>query len=683
MQAERRPLILSLLVLVALLATGGALTYLGQALDRAERRRAAAEVANRAAYALEQQLSGSLAAAHALAAVVRHTGDAVDFERVARELYQLYPGIDSLQLAPGGVLRQIHPLEGNEAALGIDLMASPRHAPDVLAAKATRQLVLAGPFALKQGGVGLAGRVAIFTRDADGEHFWGLASTIVRVPRLLEASRIQALAEAGYDYELTRPGRGGGAEVIARSGALGPLPSPVEEEVRVPNGDWLLRVAPRAGWGTTGPVVASLALVALVAVAFSLLTYRVLCQPAVLRREVAARTAELEKALRDVQATEEALRQSQKMEAVGRLAGGIAHDFNNLLQAIQGYVEMVAGAPELPAHLRDDLAQSQAAAERAAALTRQMLAFGRRQVLAPANLDLNEVVHHLMKMVARLIGEHIQLRVIPGKDLGTVWADRGQVEQVLLNLCVNARDAMPDGGTLTIETETVVVDAAWQASHPAARPGSYVLLRVTDTGTGIQAEHLPHIFEPFFTTKPQGKGTGLGLATIHGIVHQHQGMVQVYSEPGRGTTFKVYLPAVAAAASAAVRRAEGPVRGGTETILLAEDDPAVRALAERFLRDAGYTVVSAADGAQAVELGTQPGARYDLALLDVVMPGLGGRHVRDRLLAANPALKVLFASGYSEHVGQTDFVARDGQRLLDKPYTREGLLRAVRRALDG
>jgi signal transduction histidine kinase len=682
--AERRPLLLSLLLLLAVLATGGGLVYLGQALDRAERRRAAAEVASRAAYALEQQLSGSLAAAHALAAVVRHTGDAVDFERVARELYQLYPGIDSLQLAPGGVLRHIYPLEGNEPALGLDLTAHPLHAPDVVAAKATRQLVLAGPFALKQGGVGLAGRVAVFTHDGGTERFWGIASTIVRVPRLLESSRIQALTEAGYDYELTRPGRGGaGVEVIARSGALGPLPSPVEEEVRVSNGDWLLRVAPRAGWGSPGAVAASLVLTASVALAFALLSYRVLRQPEELRREVATRTGELEQALRDVQATEAALRQAQKMEAVGRLAGGIAHDFNNLLQAIQGYVEMVAGAPELPGHLRDDLAQAQAAAERAAALTRQMLAFGRRQVLAPTNLDLNEVVQHLMKMVSRLIGEHITLEVVPGPDLGTVWADRGQIEQVLLNLCVNARDAMPDGGTLTIETQNVTVDAAWQASHPAARPGRYVLLRVTDTGTGIPAEHLPHIFEPFFTTKEQGKGTGLGLATLHGIVHQHQGMVQVYSEPGRGTTFKVYLPAVAAEVGAAASRTDGPVRGGAETILLAEDDPAVRLLAERVLRDAGYTVVSAADGAQAVELGTRPGARFDLALLDVVMPGLGGRHVRDRLLEARPDQKVLFASGYSEHVGQTDFVARDGQRLLDKPYSREGLLRAVRAALDG
>ena len=683
MTGDRRALLLSFLVLAAILATGGALVYLGQALDRAERRRAAADAAGSAAYALEQQLSGSLAAAHALAAVVRHTGDATDFEQVARDLFALYPGIDSLQLAPDGVLRFIYPLAGNQAALGLDLTTDPVHAPDVLAAKAARQLILAGPFPLKQGGIGLAGRVAIFTRHGDEERFWGLATAIVRLPRLLEASRLQSLTDAGYDYQLTRHTREGASETIAHSGALAPLEAPVEVVVRVPNGDWLLRVAPHAGWVASTGLAASALLVALAAVAISLLSYRVLRQPVLLRQEVAARTAALEQALREQQATAEALRQAQKMEAVGRLAGGIAHDFNNLLQAIQGYAEMVAASPDLPAHLRDDLAQARGAAERAATLTRQMLAFGRRQVLEPTSLDLNEVVGDLMKMVSRLLGEHIALKVIAGHALGTVWADRGQIEQVLLNLCVNARDAMPEGGTLAIETGNVLVDGAYLASHPAVRPGRYVLLSVTDSGQGIAPEHLPHIFEPFYTTKEQGKGTGLGLATLHGIVHQHRGMVQVYSEVGRGTTFKVYLPTVESVAARTGTKIEGPVRGGTETILLAEDDPAVRALAERFLREAGYTVLSAEDGGQALDLGTRAGAAVDLALLDVVMPALSGRHVRDRLLERRPDLRVLFASGYSENVVHTNFVKKEGVRLIVKPYTREQLLRAVREALGG
>jgi len=680
---DRRALAASLASLASVLLVGAVLVSLRQRLEKIEHRRVAADIASAAAFALEQQLTGSLAAPHALAAVVRHDGDPHDFDRIASDLLPLYPGIDSLQLAPGGVLRRIHPLAGNEAALGLDLARDPLHAPAVAAARATRRLVLSGPFPLKQGGVGLAGRVAVYVRGPAGEAYWGLAAAVIRLPRLLETARLRSLVDQGYDYRLLRRDASGAEEVIDGSPGTSAPALPVEVAVRVPSGDWVLRVAPRAGWSNAGAGAGGALLALLAGLAIAVLVYRVTHQPEVLRRQVAARTEELERALGEQRAAQAALRQAQKLEAVGRLAGGIAHDFNNLLQAIQGYASMAAAAPGLSAELADDLRQVLSASERAAGLTRQLLAFGRRQVLEPSHLDLNEVVADLMKMMGRIIGEHITLRLIPGHRLGAIWADRGQVEQVLMNLCVNARDAMADGGVLTVETENVALHESDLRAHPAARPGRYVLLSVTDTGTGIAPEVLEHIFEPFFTTKETGKGTGLGLATVHGIVHQHQGMVQAHSQPGRGTTFQVYLPSVEAPATTAGRKDEGPVRGGTETILLAEDDPAVRALAERMLREAGYTVRVAADGAQALALGSDPAAAIDLAVLDVVMPLVNGRAVRDRLRQTHPGLRVLFASGYSEHAVHTDFIAAEGRdtRLLRKPYSREALLRAVRQAL--
>lgn len=681
MKAIRHSLAVAGAVLAVALAVGGALVILADRLEVAERRRAARDAAQGTASAIEQQLSGALAAAHALAAVVRQTGTESVFGQVAPDLYSLYPGIDSLQLAPGGVLTHIYPLAGNEPAIGLDLAASPLHRPDIEAAKATRRLVLAGPFPLKQGGIGLAGRVAVFVRVGEEERFWGVATSLVRLPRLLEAIRIGRLAESGYDFRLSRLDRTGAEETFASAGS-GPLRDPVEVPVQVPNGAWRLQVAPRGGWGTAWRTL-GLAVALLAAAAFALLAYRILRVPEQLRRLVLQRTADLEAAHAQQRKTEEALRQSQRLEAVGRLAGGIAHDFNNLLQAIVGYLDFAASSPGLPAELAEDLGQARAAADRATALTKQVLAFGRRQVLDPSPLDLNDLVANLLKMLSRVIGEQIELRFLPGHSLGTVCADRGQIEQVVVNLCVNARDAMPEGGRIVIEAENVRVDEQYLATHPGARPGRYVLLSVSDTGAGIPPEILDRVFEPFFTTKGPGRGTGLGLATVHGIVLQHHGMVQVYSEVGKGTTFKVYLPIVERAAAATGPRLDGPLRGGRETILVAEDDAAVRALAERVLREAGYTVLSAGDGGAAIALGAAYAGSIDLALLDVVMPMQGGPRVRETLVAARPGLRVLFASGYSENLVHTNFVKKEGLPLLRKPYSREDLLRAVRAVLDG
>ena len=669
-------------MLAAVYLAGAALVTMSARLDRAERRRAALDAANAAAWGVEQQLAGSLAAVHALAAVVRQTGDDTSFEAVARDLYQLYAGMDSLQLAPGGVLTRIYPMAGNEAAIGLDLATSAIHGSDVQKAKATRQLVLAGPFQMRQGGIGLAGRVAVFVNRGGEERYWGIATSLVRLPRLLEASRISRLSEAGYDYQLSRRTDQGDEQTFASSGGAPPS-EPAEVAVRVPNGNWVLRIAPHRGWGQ-GRAVAGHAVSLAAGFAFALLVYRVLRQPEELRRLVAARTAELERAHESQRAAEDALRQGQKLEAIGRLAGGIAHDFNNLLQIVIGYVDSVARKAPLRPKDREDLARALAAADRATTLTRQMLAFGRRQVLEPTALDLNVVISDLMKLVSRILGEQIELRVAPGKALGTIWADRAQIEQVILNLCVNARDAMPDGGRLVIETDNLQREETSPAlgSLASAKSGRYVQLRVSDTGAGIAPDVIEHVFEPFFTTKGPGAGTGLGLATVHGVVHQHSGWVEVESEPGRGTTFKVHLPVVDRAAETAASAAGGPVRGGQETILVAEDDPAVRALAIRVLSEAGYTTLSAADGGEALALAAEHTGTIELALLDVVMPQQSGWAVRNRLLATRPGVKVLFASGYSDDALHTGFVKQEGVHLLRKPYRSEQLLRAVRAALD-
>lgn len=376
------------------------------------------------------------------------------------------------------------------------------------------------------------------------------------------------------------------------------------------------------------------------------------------------------------------LNQARKIEAIGQLAGGVAHDFNNILQAILGYGTLLFKDFEEGSEHYDYLVEIIKAGERAAGLTRQLLAFSRRQVLQFENLDLNEVVRSLSKMVRRLIGEHIAMQCHEGEPLGVIRADRGQMEQVLLNLCVNARDAMPEGGTLTIETQEVVLTEEYCAAHAMSKPGAYVLLSVTDSGCGMDEETQERIFEPFYTTKGIEYGTGLGLATVYGIVTQHNGIIQVYSEVDQGTTFKIYLPVVKGSALATLPSAPPPPTGGTETILLAEDDPPLRALCERVLRGAGYTVLSAANGYEAMEIVESDKHEIALALLDVVMPKMGGRAVCDTLRAKNPDFPILLSSGYSTNAVHTGFVMQEGIDFLQKPYSPHVLLRKVREVLD-
>jgi PAS domain S-box-containing protein len=380
---------------------------------------------------------------------------------------------------------------------------------------------------------------------------------------------------------------------------------------------------------------------------------------------------------------EEQFRQAQKMESIGRLAGGLAHDFNNLLTVIGGHAELLHGRlqPDNPLHRRVGLIQE--AAGHAADLTRQLLAFSRKQVLAPQTLDLNGIVREVEPMLRRLIGEDIDLVTAPAPGLGAVKADPAQMKQILLNLAVNARDAMPQGGKLTIETDDVALDDHYARLHPGVPAGAYVMLAVSDTGVGMTEETRSRIFEPFFTTKASGKGTGLGLATVYGIVKQSNGAISVYSEPGLGTTFKVYLPRVADAAEPAAAPAVAGVRGGSETVLLAEDNEMVRTLTCEILKRQGYTVVEARHGADALDIARRYHGPIHLLLTDVVMPEMSGPELVSRLAPIRPQMKILYMSGYTadaiDHQGMLD----DGIEFLPKPVGVDTLVRKVREVLDG
>ncbi len=382
---------------------------------------------------------------------------------------------------------------------------------------------------------------------------------------------------------------------------------------------------------------------------------------------------------------EEQFRQMQKMEAIGRLAGGVAHDFNNILAVIMMQAEVTGQISGLPERVREGLRQISAAAERAANLARQLLVFSRRQVLQPRLVDLNDIIANLVKMMHRLIGEDIKVEVQPHPQPLRIHADPGMIEQVLMNLAVNARDAMPGGGRLLIQTAEVTVDETYRADHPEARPGRFACLTVTDSGGGIAAEVLPHIFEPFFTTKETGKGTGLGLATVFGIVQQHRGWVEVQSAAGEGTTFRVYLPLTseAAPAKAPAPAPPGRTRGGTETVLLAEDEAGVRALIRTLLERQGYTVLEAANGPEALEYWQAHKAEVKLLLTDLVMPGgMTGQQLARRLREERPQLKVVYLSGYSAQIAGRHPGLQAGERFLGKPFTAPQLLEIVRDALD-
>jgi len=381
-------------------------------------------------------------------------------------------------------------------------------------------------------------------------------------------------------------------------------------------------------------------------------------------------------------ALEDQLRQAQKMEAVGQLAGGIAHDFNNMLTAIQGYSELLlADLPDVDPR-RDDVLEIRLAAERAASLTRQLLAFGRRTVLRPRTIDVNVVLAGVSRLLASLIGEDIVLRTDLAPGTLAVEADPGQLEQVIINLGVNARDAMPDGGTLTLATRCVVLDADQAAAQHGREPGEYVVISASDTGTGITPEVQARMFEPFYTTKEPGKGTGLGLSTVFGIVTMSGGDIGVESEPGHGATFTIHLPRSHAVPVAFEPERPESAAGGTEQVLVVEDDPGVRQLVASTLGGSGYAVRAAQSGAEALELIASSAVPLDLLITDVVMPGMTGAELARRLRELRPAVPVLYISGYTADALTDRHSLGPGIELLEKPFGPETLLRRVRAILD-
>jgi signal transduction histidine kinase len=406
--------------------------------------------------------------------------------------------------------------------------------------------------------------------------------------------------------------------------------------------------------------------------------------PAIERELREAQTRGARKAAEEaLRQSEEQLRQAHKIEAVGRLASGVAHDFNNILTVITGHSELLLRQLDADDPRRKNAEQIEKAAYRAAALTRQLLTFSRKQVIEPRVLKLNAIILNIEKMLRRLIGEDIEFCTVLDSAAGHIKADPGQIEQVIMNLAVNARDAMPNGGKLTVTTANTTLDKKHLNNFPDLCAGDYVMLTIADTGTGMSEEVKAHLFEPFFTTKPPGKGTGLGLATCFGIVKQSTGHINVHSELGRGTTFKIYFPQVQSALeSPRVRIMPTEATGGNETVLLVEDEPVVRELAVATLREKGYTVVEAVNGEEGLRMARQHDGKIDLVLTDVVMPVMGGKEMADALRTSHPDTKVLFTSGYTEDAMGHHGVLRPGILFLQKPYMTATLARKVREVLD-
>jgi signal transduction histidine kinase/CheY-like chemotaxis protein len=380
---------------------------------------------------------------------------------------------------------------------------------------------------------------------------------------------------------------------------------------------------------------------------------------------------------------EEQVRQAQKMESVGRLAGGVAHDFNNLLTVITGYSELLLQKIGNESPMRGQVEEIKRAGEQAASLTQQLLAFSRKQIIEPKVVHLDGLVAEMHKMLTRLIGENIALQATTGKSLGSVKVDPGRFQQILMNLVVNARDSMPDGGKIVIETANVDLDEGYCAVHPYVKPGRYVMVAVSDTGKGMSEEVKAHIFEPFFTTKGMGSGTGLGLATTYGAVHQAGGSIEVYSEVGIGTTLRIYLPRIEEEALKP-EKVDRPtdLPGGTETVLIVEDEGTLRNLCVQILKQLGYRVLQARNGTEAIAVAQGYGERIDLLLTDVVMPGMNGADLATQLVLHHREMRVLFTSGYTEDVISHHGVLAEGVSFIGKPYTPSALARKVREVIN-
>ncbi len=673
---DRRALVTAIAVFLASAGLGALVIDHLAELEYADRRRAATELARGSAFAVEQRFDFALAAASALATMVASGATDAQLEAVARGQLELVGGGNlSLQLARDGVISHIWPLVGNEAAYRFDILNSPVHGPFVRRLIETRVPLLYGPFTLVQGGSAFALRVPVFVGEGERERFWGVASAIVEVHDLLEDSRVARLGEAGLEYAIWREGTPGSPPALLTASSRPPsFEDALKVELQLPGQRWSLGVLPRRGWSETESpaLVAAAILIALLA---AVLAYRIKALPALLRREVAARTRELEAAHADQRRAEEAQRQSQKLESIGLLAGGVAHDFNNLLVGILGYADLLA-ADARPGTLAHDAATTIAqAARRAAELTRQLLALARLGQHREERVEIHAVVDEAAKLLCRTLDKAIRLDTRLAAPAAAVKGDPGQLQQVVLNLAVNARDAMPEGGTLSLESDLVEVDA----SHlvPGLGPGHHVTLTVSDTGVGISPEHLARLFEPFFTTKPVGKGSGLGLATAFGIVKGHGGTIRVESEVGVGSRFIVYLPAATGDAAAPAQQEAAP--RGSGVVLVVDDEELVRRTAVRVLETLGYEPVPVGSGREALEWLAARGGPPAAVLLDLAMPEMDGRACFRAMRARHPALQVVVCSGFSQTGGAQELLTEGAVAFVQKPYRAAELARALAR----
>jgi len=642
------------------------------------RRRVATDLARGSAFAIEQQFARSFDAASVLAAMVEGGASSEQLDRVAVRLLEVNGSTANLQLARDCIISHLWPLRGNEAAKGLDLLHSAIHGPHVREMVVNHKPTLYGPFSLVQGGEGLALRVPVIIQEGGNQRFWGLSSSIVRFDALLRESRVLNLVAARFDYQLRkRDGNGKASEVLASSlEDAKSLADPVDVAVSLLGQEWVLSIAPRGGWSRDPVARYPYVVAALLSLLVGALTYRISSQPELLRRQVAARTAELEVAHREQRRAEEAQRQSQKLEAIGQLAGGVAHDFNNLLAGILGWADLLlAGAA--PGSETEEAAKTiSQAAHRAAELTRQLLALARLGHQRRVPVDAHVVVREVAQLLVRTLDKSIHLKQDLSASEHHVLADPSQLQQVILNLAVNARDAMPGGGTLSLKTVAEEVSESRSADDLIA--GRYLVLSVTDTGMGIPVEYRDRIFEPFFTTKPEGRGSGLGLATVYGIVKGHGGVVRVQSEVGAGARFSVYLPLVP---EERVTDPRAPVRPrGTGWVLIVDDEEIVRRTTARMASSLGYQAAQASDCKEALDWLSGQTSLPVAMILDIVMPDMDGvacfRLVRSRY----PRLPVLITSGFSRN-DRAQVLLNEGAALfLQKPYTLTELAQALAEA---
>jgi signal transduction histidine kinase/ActR/RegA family two-component response regulator len=570
----------------------------------------------------------------------------------------------------------VEPEKGNEGDVGATLGADPRQRAMLEGATDRGSAVITPPADLRQGGRGFLVFVPLYSKNE-------LSGFLVGVFSYQEflSSILQGVAPdywvAVYD---------GDEEIYSRTSVNPPREGRYVQEANIEFGRliWRVRAWPKSGvvaYGRSPLPMLVFGLGTLMAMVLAFAVY--MAESSQLHvKELAAANLELEKEIAGREQAEQALRQAQKMEAVGRLAGGVAHDFNNLLMVIRGQAALTLNAIGPGSALRRELSEIVKAADRASSLTRKLLAFGRKQVLQEHVLDLNALLAQLSEMLPPVLSDDISLRIDLDPNLGRVKADSAQLEQIIMNLVFNARDAMPEGGELMIETANCDLDETWVRGHPGLRAGSYVALRVRDNGYGMDEETQSHLFEPFFTTKDKSKGTGLGLATVYGTVNQSGGCVAVSSRLGAGTTIQVYLPRVEEAAE--IIEAPTPVvrsLEGEEKVLVVEDDDAVRRMTREFLRIKGYTVIEARCAADAIQFVEHQQETIDLVLTDVVMPGMKGRELVDRLLKLRPGLKVLYMSAYAEDDAINIGILSPGTAFIEKPFSPDELAGKVRDVL--